>query len=143
MTNPQLENWRDQVVLDVAADEGFRQFVYRCPAGKQTIGFGFNLDDVGLSRGESIMILQSRLSACEAQLVRVIPNWRELTDKRKSVLMNMCYNLGVPRLLTFKRMLAAIEKDDHAGVAREMLNSLWSEQVGDRAKRLADDWVRG
>jgi lysozyme len=61
-------------------------------------------------------------------------------------LVDMGFNLGVPRLMKFKRMWEAIEREDFEWAASEMLNSRWANQVGGRADRLAKvmedgDWV--
>ena len=50
----------------------------------------------------------------------------------------MCFNLGYPRLSGFKNFLAALEFEDWETAAEEMMDSRWSEQVGERAERLRD-----
>ena len=56
----------------------------------------------------------------------------------KRVLANMCFNLGITRLLKFKNFLAAMENNDWDKAAVEMLDSRWAIQVGPRAIRLKD-----
>jgi lysozyme len=50
----------------------------------------------------------------------------------------MIFNLGLPRFLGFKKMIQALCEDDYAEAAEQMLDSLWSKQVGKRAKVLAE-----
>ena len=50
----------------------------------------------------------------------------------------MVYNLGLPNLLKFQNMLAALENNDGTTAADEALNSKWARQVGQRAQRIAD-----
>ena len=64
--------------------------------------------------------------------------YRHLNDTRKMVLIDMCFNLGMPRLKKFKRMIAAMERIDYTNAAAEMLDSRWARQVGNRAIELAD-----
>jgi len=45
--------------------------------------------------------------------------------------------LGLSRLLKFKRMIAALEREDYTNAAKEALDSRWAEQVGNRAKDIA------
>ena len=52
-------------------------------------------------------------------------------------LCNMAYNLGVPRLLGFERMWAALAAGDYERAADEALDSKWARQVGARAARVA------
>jgi len=51
-------------------------------------------------------------------------------------MVNMCFNLGYPRLSKFKKFLAAMEDNDFETAAKEMMDSKWATQVGDRAERL-------
>ena len=48
---------QEKLIAQLKIDEGFRGKPYRCTAGKLTIGFGRNLDDVGASVAESEMML--------------------------------------------------------------------------------------
>ncbi len=48
----------------------------------------------------------------------------------------MHYNMGLPVLSTFRRFLALLERGDYMGAAREMRQSRWHHQVGQRAKTL-------
>jgi lysozyme len=49
----------------------------------------------------------------------------------------MIFNIGYTRVLGFKKMLAAIKRDDYQTAAKEMLDSNWARQVGNRATKLA------
>ena len=62
----------DQSLQFTKNEEGYRQFAYQCTAGKQTIGIGFNLTDVGLSEEESLVILQMRMDKLEVKLMQHI-----------------------------------------------------------------------
>jgi len=61
----------------------------------------------------------------------------------KRVLANMCFNLGITRLLKFQKFLTAIEKQDWNTAAVEMMDSRWATQVGPRATRLRDRVLKG
>jgi len=50
----------------------------------------------------------------------------------------MCFNLGWPRLSRFEKMLEALKAKDFDTAATEALDSKWADQVGDRAKRIAE-----
>lgn len=49
----------------------------------------------------------------------------------------MIFNVGKPRLLGFKLMLAAVDSGDYEEAAKQMIESVWARQVGQRAVRLA------
>lgn len=118
-------------------DEGLRLKPYRCTADKLTIGYGRNLDDVGISADEAEYLFANDIKEAESELRHTFPWFEELTAVRQDVLVNMRFNLGLTRLLGFKKFLKAVELGNYETAADEMLSSFWAEQVGDRAKRLA------
>lgn len=154
---------RAALAAELIRDEDERLKVYHCTADKRTIGIGRNLDDVGISKAETAALgitvasvlrngitrEQSRalfandIAACERQLDAKLPWWRTLNDVRQRVLLNMCFNLGINRLLGFRNTLAKMQRGDFAGAAAGMRASLWARQVGARAERLATMMEKG
>lgn len=116
--------------------EGFRSKPYRCSAGKLTIGYGRNIEDVGITKSEAERLLLNDLEVASLS-VAPIANRLKLNEARKGVLVEMVYNLGLNGMLGFKKMLAAIEAEDYEQAAVEMLDSKWAKQVGQRAITLA------
>ncbi len=127
----------DPITADLKRDEGLSLKPYRCPAGRLTIGFGRNLDDVGISEIEAAILLDHDIRRSLADLDRALPWWRGLPAPWQRGLVNQAFNLGLPRLLTFKRMLAVLQAGDGELAAREALDSVWAGQVGQRAERIA------
>lgn len=127
----------DALRLELVRDEGVRLFPYMDTAGKITIGIGRNLSDVGVSSAEVQAMWLADVDRATAGLDRALPWWRSLSEERQRVLMNMAFNLGIRRLLGFKKMLAAAKDGQFQPAASEMLDSAWSRQVGNRATRLA------
>lgn len=121
--------------------EGLRLKPYRCTAGKLTIGIGRNLDDIGISEAEARLMLRNDIISAELQLQSSFPWFRRLDPLRQQILTNMAFNLGMPRLRRFRRMLANIERGDYERAADEMLDSRWAQQVKGRATELAR-WMR-
>ena len=127
-------------------DEGFRPFPYRDSVGILTVGIGRNLENVGVSKEEALFLLQNDVAKAIAGLRQALPWFDWLTVRRQAVLVNMAFNMGVAGVLEFRHMLDNLEKGDYEKSAAEMLDSLWSSQVGQRAARLAqqmrsDQWV--
>ena len=106
--------------------------------GKLTIGVGRNLDDVGISESEAETMLRSDIARSESDLDRTQPFWRTLNDARQEALANMCFNMGITRLLKFRRMWGALMANDFNTAADEALDSRWARQVGARADELAE-----
>ncbi len=121
----------DQLILH----EGLRLKPYRCTAGKLTIGVGRNLETKGLSEEEALFLLRNDIAEVTERLERL--GWFVALDPvRQKVLIDMAFNLGVAGLLSFKRMIQALNCYDYDTAADEMINSKWYHQVGERSKRL-------
>jgi lysozyme len=135
-----LELIKEQLVRH----EGLRLKPYRCTAGKLTIGIGRNLDDCGISQSEAYVMLINDIMNCEKQLQAKIPDiYNGLDEVRKSVLLNMCFNLGISGLLGFKNTLEFIKVGDWERAANNMLVSRWAKQVGRRAIELSELMRKG
>lgn len=116
--------------------EGLRLKPYRDTVGKLTIGYGRNLDDVGIAPEEAELMLDNDIDAALKEL-RTIDVFNELDEVRQAVITNMCFNLGFYGLMSFSKMWKAIQRKDYREAAVQMLNSLWARQVGSRSDELA------
>lgn len=128
----------DKLSEQLIRDEGLKLKPYRCTAGKLTIGVGRNIEDVGITKGEALSLLQNDIDRCKEDLSRVAPWWTSLNEARQRALVNMCFNLGITRLLGFKNFLGALKAGDYQKAALEAKDSAWYRQVGDRAKRIVE-----
>ena len=121
--------------------EGCRLKPYKCPAGKLTIGYGRNLDDVGISQAEADMMFERDFAKAEADARKICEEFgidvNNLIEQRFYVLTDMCFNLGYGGLKKFKGMLTALKNSLYDDAANAMLDSLWAKQVGNRATKLA------
>lgn len=177
----------ESLIEELKRHEGLRLKPYKCSANSWTIGFGRNLESVGISGEEALMMLKNDIQRSPAlrfkpsifrsskmymdygrsiQLVGIsegeakvmlfndvarvkqelkatLPVYLRLNEKRQEVLINMCFNLGINRLLKFKRMIAALEKLNHPEAAREMMHSRWAVQVKGRAMELTEKMREG
>ena len=134
----------DRIKEQLGRHEGLRLKPYRCTAGKLTIGIGRNLDDCGISQSEAYVMLINDIMNCEKQLQSKIPDiYNGLDEVRKSVLLNMCFNLGINGLLGFKNTLAFVKAGDWERAANNMLVSRWAKQVGRRAIELSELMRKG
>lgn len=118
--------------------EGFRRFPYKDTVGKLTIGYGRNIEDVGISEREAGWLLREDIHRAREALFMSLPWAKELTHDRCNVLINMAFNMGIGGLLTFKKMLRAVRFAEWEQAATEMLDSKWARQVGERAVELAN-----
>lgn len=119
--------------------EGFRAKVYQCSAGKDTIGYGWNLE-TGITKQEAEVLLKLRVAECVGEVVAWIGSaiYEKLSPTRRAVLIDMMYNLGSTRLAGFRKLRAAVIEGNWVEAREQMLDSLWARQVGTRATTLAD-----
>lgn len=127
----------EKLTKQLKRHEGLRLKPYLCTAGKQTIGYGRNLEQKGITKGEAEYMLSVDIGDVMLELKNRLPIYQSLDSTRQAVLVNMGFNLGVNGLLKFKNMVKALEAKDYAKAAAEMLDSNWAKQVGSRAQELA------
>lgn len=129
---------KNKLADQLAIDEGKRRRMYLDTVGKWTAGVGRNVSDRDFSDDEIALMLKNDIAIVQRELDINVPWWHLLTDARQNVLANMCFNMGIRRLLGFKKMLAHLIMRRYDDAAKEMLSSKWAQQVGQRAVRLAE-----
>jgi lysozyme len=122
--------------------EGYRQFMYKDSLGINTIAYGLNLD-AGIDEELASVIAEFIANRLDSKLTLEFDWYKQLTQRRKDVLINMSYNLGVEGVKEFKNTISLIERSKFDEAADAMLKSKWATQVGLRAKTLSDMMRRG
>ena len=137
---PWLDEAKDRIVRfegEVRDDAG-RHKLYRCPAGKMTIGHGHNIEDLGISDAVADLILEEDMAAALAELDQRIPWWRGHPKEVGIVLFDLMFNMGwgdgSRGLSSFKAMLPALRAQQYEYAARLLLRSKYARDTGDRAK---------
>lgn len=125
-----------QVRKRLVEHESLELMPYTCTAGKLTIGVGRNLTDRGISHETAMQMLDEDIDIVLGELQQAIPGWDNLRWNYKEALVDLAYNMGVPRLMLFRKMLSAIEADDPEKAAAELLDSRYAQQVGKRAENI-------
>jgi len=136
-----LRDWVQQAAQLIKRHEGFRKYPYRDTMGHLTIGYGHNLDALGITRKQAEVIFRDDLrraidmarSVCQAHGIA----FAELPAPAKVALTDMAFNLGA-KLYEFKHMLSAIAEGNWEQAAEEALDSVWAKQVGRRAEDVAE-----
>jgi lysozyme len=149
---------KDLLMEKLIAHEGLRLQVYEDSLGIATIGIGRNLEDrgitpeelewmdipnmaivhtMGITEADAMYLAQNDVQIVEEELLRSHPCVESLDAVRQLVLVDMAFNLGVPRLSGFKKMWAAIHEEKFDVAAKEMLDSRWANQVKSRSTKLA------
>lgn len=138
----------DKLRPQLERDEGRVNHVYfdTSPLKLASFGVGHMADPrAGGTIPDDVIDLQLTLDIKRhAYELEVACPWvAQLDPARLCVLINMAFNMGVPRLLKFVRMLGAVKLGRYSEAAAEMLDSAWARQVGARAHRLATQMETG
>jgi lysozyme len=93
---------------------------------------------IGLSDSEIDMLLANDIKRVEQELTDRFTWYSKLDSVRREAMIDIAFNLGLTKLLGFKKALAAMESGDYFWASTEFNASRWAEQVGYRADELCD-----
>lgn len=155
---------KEKLIELLVKHEGEKLQVYNCSAGFATIGVGRNLQTKGLTklecdklnlgtheknsviaklevRGitkeESRYLLSNDIDYFTDELSKRLFGFNYLPETAKIVLIDMAFNIGVSGLLKFSKTLLLINSGKFKEASKEMLNSTWAKQVGNRSFELS------
>lgn len=150
---------RQHFIEKLIKHEGLVLQVYKDSLGIDTIGIGRNLEDRGISpielkdmnipniehiyeygitEADAMLLANNDVEIVEKELCNAHPCIKDLDEVRQLVLMDMAFNMGVPRLKKFVKMWNAIHEGLFKIAAEEMLDSRWASQVGMRSIKLSE-----
>ena len=129
----------EHLIKAVKESEGFRDRVYKCTEGFDTIGYGFAIKDLVMDEDIAEMILHRKLAILAEKVCDKFPFVKDLPQEAQDVVYEMCYQLGIGGFSKFKKTIQFLRLGDYKACSEEMLDSRWAkEQTPNRAKRLSD-----
>lgn len=135
-----IERLKKQVI----ANEGVRKTAYKDTLNNWTIGVGHLI-----KLPDEEYLLDKELTDLEVDQIFVTDLNQAIDDARKfidadsipdeafEVVVDMAFNLGLPKLMAFQNFQQALRDKDFVKASYEMLDSLWAKQLPNRSKRLA------
>ena len=126
------------LIKQIKQHEGFSSTVYQCTEGYDTIGYGFAVKDLYLSKEICNKILKQKISELKLKISQKFDWFKDSPDQVQEVVINMCYQLGVTGVSKFRKAISAMQEGEWSEAADEMLDSLWARQTPNRAKELSD-----
>ena len=139
-----INKLREQLKID----EGVKYEVYDDHLGYKTFGIGHLVKTTDEEYGAPVgtPVSEKRVNSVFDKDVetyideskKVFGNLEDMPQEAQQVIVNMCFNMGAPRLSQFKKFIKAIHDEDWKTASVEMLDSRWASQVGVRANRLSD-----
>lgn len=128
----------------IIANEGMRKTAYKDTLNNWTIGVGHLI-----RLPDEEYLLDKELTDIEVDQILTTDLNQAIDDARKfidadsineeafHVVVDMAFNLGLPKLMAFQNFQAALRENDYVKASFEMLDSLWAKQLPNRSKRLA------
>ena len=139
-----FEQLREQLIYD----EGAVYSIYEDHLGYATFGIGHLVKETDPEYGQPVgtKVAYQRVMDCfredcdvavrECAILYGEDYFEDFPGEVQEILVNMMFNLGRPRLGKFKKMMAALKKEDWKEAAVEGRDSRWHKQVTKRAERL-------
>ena len=141
-----MEFFVDRLREELKIDEGCKYEIYMDHLGLPTFGIGHLVTDKDpeYQMGMGTPINEIRVNEVFEQDIQVtvdeckiiFVDWSNLPEEVKLITANMMFNMGRPRLSKFKKMIKAIRVADWIEAGNQMKDSIWYEQVTNRADRL-------
>lgn len=130
--------------------EGRKNRIYKCTAGRDTIGVGHNIDAKGLPPDiESFLedngyitdemidrLLDDDIEDAISDCKRLYPNLEDFGDVRMSALIDFVFNVGYGTARKFVNTNKAINDEDWERAGDMLEQSKWYRQVKGRAKTI-------
>lgn len=134
----------EKLKAQVIHSEGIRTTAYKDTLNNWTIGVGHLI-----KIPDEEYLLDKELTDLEVDQIFTTDLNQAIDDARKFidvdilseeaffVVVDMAFNLGLPKLMRFQNFQQALKEKDYKKASREMLDSLWAKQLPNRSKRLA------
>ena len=126
------------LIEQIKRHEGFRSTVYQCTEGYDTIGYGFAIKDLKLSKEVCDIILTEKLAKLQLNISNKFEWFDDSPEVIKNAVSNMCYQLGLSGFSKFKQTIYYLETEQYEEASTECLDSLWAKQTPHRAKEVSE-----
>jgi len=92
----------------------------------------------GITKDEAEWLMCNDIDTAIKQLKTSLIWFEDAHPVIQEVLVDMCFNMGINTLLTFKATLKLMSLHQYPEAAEQMLKSKWAKQVKKRAKELSE-----
>ncbi|MCR8678904.1 MULTISPECIES: glycoside hydrolase family protein [Campylobacter] len=146
----------NELISELKREEGFRDRIYQCSEGVDTIGYGFNvayLSKAELELNDGVIepmskevadkILELKVRALINSVDIEYPWVDELPEAIKIGLYDMAYQLGIASFGSFKNTHKYLQAKEYDKAIENIKNSKWAKQTPKRAKNLIKRLING
>ena len=151
----------EKLIENLRRHEGYRPSEYLDTKRIPTIGYGHNLrncpltaeicaellidDPKILNEADALSLLDYDIALISKELFNSMPWLHQQPEDVVVALLDMAFNMGIPRLKGFKKMLYALYvEEDLEEAAKEALDSKWArEDVSEERSSFVAGLIRG
>jgi len=144
-----INKLREQLKID----EGVKYEVYLDHLGYKTFGIGHLVvagdDEYGADVGHPVSeervnaVFDEDVKKYISESEKVFPNLKELPEEAQQVIVNMCFNMGAPRLSKFKKFIAAVNEVEQKRREDRSFKSWFDVRTLKKVKLKAKDKLNG
>ena len=135
----------EEVKEHIKEEEGYRDTMYRDHLGFATIGYGHLVlprdkfkEGVKYSHKELEKVFEYDFQIAYQDAVSLCKDL-DVSYECVEIIIHMCFQLGKPKVMKFKKMFEALKNKRYDIAKLEMLDSLWDKKhTPARAERLAN-----
>ena len=134
----------EEIKSRIKEHEGFRDTVYSDSLGFATIGYGHLVlpsdnfvEGTTYSKEMLEEVFNNDFKIAHDSANELLADI-EHNHIVKGVIIEMCFQLGKPRVMKFKKMWEALKNNDLETASKEMIDSNWHKQTTKRCESLAN-----
>ena len=134
----------ERLKRSIKENEGVRNSAYKDHLGNWTTGVGHLI-----RLPYEDYLIEKQLTDIEVDQIFITDLNQAIDDARKfidadtidelafEIVIDMAFNLGLPKLSQFKNFQQALKDKDYKRASMEMLDSKWAKQLPNRSEKLA------
>tara|TARA_R100001591_G_scaffold29059_1_gene40004 strand:- start:11 stop:439 length:429 start_codon:yes stop_codon:yes gene_type:complete len=132
----------DDLKNQIKEHEGYRDTVYLDSLSKKTVGYGHLCVEDHWVDGkiyekeylEEVFDKDFNIALTDANKIL---EGKPVNHIAREVIIELVFNIGMPRTMKFVKCLAALDNEDYEEAGNQILDSLYARQVPYRAGKLA------
>jgi len=136
------ETMYEELKEEIKLHEGYRDTVYLDSLSKKTVGFGHLCvedhweDNKQYDKKYLEEIFEKDFNIALNDANKILEG-KPVNHIAREVIIELVFNIGMPRTKKFVKCLAALDKEDYNEAGNQILHSLYARQVPVRAGKLA------
>jgi lysozyme len=128
---------------EIKLHEGYRNKVYLDHLSNRTVGYGHLCLDIEqwddnkeYTKEELDLVFEKDFDIALNDANKILEG-KPVNNVAREVIIELVFNIGMPRTKKFVKMLSALDKEDYGEASFQLLDSLYAKQVPARAGKLA------